>query len=177
MAERSTDHPLGLLFKNENKTADLVDVLQYIQKEYVPMGPGGISTVLVGGDRLTEGNSRNIHWAFADGATKEDRLEAWSSCLKTGTLFAIYCKCSNAKQGPGPAYSAYKDVMKKDTTALFLAAAMEHFGLNDVTDNPSDFIPENVKTGTPGGEKRMATPKSCRCGRHIRHAKSLNGHM
>ncbi|KAK7919081.1 hypothetical protein WMY93_010365 [Mugilogobius chulae] len=27
------------------------------------------------GDRLTEGNSRNIQWAFADGDTKEDRLE------------------------------------------------------------------------------------------------------
>ncbi|KAK7880512.1 hypothetical protein WMY93_032854, partial [Mugilogobius chulae] len=179
MAERSTDHPLGLLFKNENKTADLVDVLQYIQKEYVPMGPGGISTVLVGGDRLTEGNSRNIQWAFADGATKEDRLEGmvfmfedWhtirnllqihykiffkkTSAKDHGTLFANMntLRCSNAKQGPGPAYSAYKDVMKKDTTALFLAAAMEHFGLNDVTDNPSDFISENVKTGTPE-EKR-----------------------
>ncbi|KAK7938625.1 hypothetical protein WMY93_001951 [Mugilogobius chulae] len=146
---------------------------------YVPMGPGGISTVLVGGDRLTEGNSRNIQWAFADGATKEDRLEGmvfmfedWhairnllqihykiffkkTSAKDHGTLFANMntLRCSNAKQGPGPAYSAYKDVMKKDTTALFLAAAMEHFGLNDVTDNPSDFIPENVKTGTPE-EKR-----------------------
>lgn len=42
---------------------------------YVPKGPDGVSNVLVGGDRLTEGNCRNIQWAFADGATKEDRLE------------------------------------------------------------------------------------------------------
>ncbi|KAK7938917.1 hypothetical protein WMY93_002243 [Mugilogobius chulae] len=67
--------PLGLLFKNENQTADLVDVLQELQKKYVPRGPEGVSTVLVGGDRLTEGNCRNIQWAFADGATKEERLE------------------------------------------------------------------------------------------------------
>ncbi|CAB1421113.1 unnamed protein product [Pleuronectes platessa] len=75
MAKCSTDYPLGLLFKDENKTSDLVDTLRHLQKEYVPKGPDGVSTVLVGGDRLTEGNCRNIQWAFSDGATKEDRLE------------------------------------------------------------------------------------------------------
>ncbi|XP_076140321.1 uncharacterized protein LOC143123086 isoform X1 [Alosa pseudoharengus] len=75
MAKCSTDYPLGLLFKDENKTSDLVDTLRHLQKEYVPKGPDGLSNVLVGGDRLTEGNCRNIQWAFSDGATKEDRLE------------------------------------------------------------------------------------------------------
>lgn len=27
------------------------------------------------GDRLTEANCQNLQWAFADGVTKEDRLE------------------------------------------------------------------------------------------------------
>lgn len=31
--------------------------------------------MLVGGDRLTEGNSLNVQCAFADGETDEDRLE------------------------------------------------------------------------------------------------------
>lgn len=31
--------------------------------------------MLVGGDRLTEGNSRNVQCAFADGETDEQRLE------------------------------------------------------------------------------------------------------
>ncbi|XP_046880473.1 uncharacterized protein LOC124470549 isoform X2 [Hypomesus transpacificus] len=75
MTKCSTDYTLGLLFKNENKTADLVDTLRHLQKEYVPKGPDGLSSVLVGGDRLTEGNCRNIQWALSDGATKEDRLE------------------------------------------------------------------------------------------------------
>ena len=34
-----------------------------------------MDTVLVGGDRLTEGASRNIQWAFAEGESAEDRLE------------------------------------------------------------------------------------------------------
>lgn len=58
-------------------------------------------------------------------------------------------KCSNAKQGPSASYNAYKDFMKKDTTALFIAAAMEHFGLQHMNDIPSDFIPEEIQRGTP----------------------------
>ncbi|XP_072315713.1 uncharacterized protein [Eucyclogobius newberryi] len=75
MSHRSTDYPLGLLFKYENKTGEPVDVLQHLQKEYVPKGPTGVSSVLVGGDRLTEANCKNIQSAFADGATEEDLLE------------------------------------------------------------------------------------------------------
>ncbi|CAB1432142.1 unnamed protein product [Pleuronectes platessa] len=175
MAKCSTDYPLGLLFKDENKTSDLVDTLRHLQKEYVPKGPDGVSTVLVGGDRLTEGNCRNIQWAFSDGATKEDRLEGlifkfedWhairnlfeiyhrifydgASSKDHGTLLANMTKlrCSNAKQGPHAAYNAYKEFVHKDTTALFLAAAMEHFGLEDVTENPDGFVPVDVNYGLP----------------------------
>ncbi|XP_063076038.1 uncharacterized protein LOC134466070 [Engraulis encrasicolus] len=67
MAEPSTHYLLGLLFKDENKSTELVEVLQHIQKEYVPVGPDGPQTILVGGDRLTEGNCRNLQWAFAEG--------------------------------------------------------------------------------------------------------------
>ena len=42
-------------------------------------------------------------------------------------------RCSNAKKGPHAAYNAYKQFVQIDTTALFLAAAMEHFHLDDVT--------------------------------------------
>ena len=34
-----------------------------------------METIFVGGDRLTEGASRNVQMAFADGLTPEDRLE------------------------------------------------------------------------------------------------------
>lgn len=42
---------------------------------YVPNCPDGVSTVLVGGDRLTEANCRNIQWSFAEGADEKERME------------------------------------------------------------------------------------------------------
>ncbi|KAK7929512.1 hypothetical protein WMY93_005907 [Mugilogobius chulae] len=100
-----TQYPLGLIFKNENKTSELIDALEYLQNEYVPKGPDGMSTVVVGGDRLTEGNSRNIQWAFADGVTKEKRLEGmvfrfedWHAIRNLMEIhFKIFFKTSSAK--------------------------------------------------------------------------------
>ena len=42
---------------------------------YVPKGPEGLTNLSVGGDRLTEANSRNIQCAFADANTKGGRME------------------------------------------------------------------------------------------------------
>lgn len=42
---------------------------------YVPKGPKGLCSILVGGDRLTEANSRNIQWTFGQGDTTEENLE------------------------------------------------------------------------------------------------------
>lgn len=53
------------------KLVNLLDV----SCRYVPKDPHGLESVLVGGDRLTEGNSRNIQWAFAEGESREHRLE------------------------------------------------------------------------------------------------------
>ncbi|KAM4590945.1 uncharacterized protein PAE49_013275 [Odontesthes bonariensis] len=75
MAKPSTHYPLGLLFKNENQTSDLMDVLRHLQNEYAPRTPDGLEKVLVGGDRLTEANSRNIQLNVAEGETVEERLE------------------------------------------------------------------------------------------------------
>ena len=47
----------------------------------------------------------------------------------------MFYRCSNAKSGPHADYNAYKDFVIKDTTALFLAAAMEHLGLQNATGN------------------------------------------
>lgn len=42
---------------------------------YVPKFPDGIQKILVGGDRLTEGNCRNVQLAFSEGETEDERLE------------------------------------------------------------------------------------------------------
>ena len=54
-----------------------------------------------------------------------------------GTLCANInrIKCSNAKAGPRKNYNAYKELVKKDTAALILAATMEHLGLKNVDGN------------------------------------------
>ncbi|XP_031174475.1 uncharacterized protein LOC116063697 [Sander lucioperca] len=92
---------------------------------------------------------------FGDGETHSCHHEF--SRAFPGELFQYICQlgmlwgiwCSNAKQGPHTAYNAYKEFVIKDTTALFLAAAMEHFGLQDLTEHPESFIPENIVDESP----------------------------
>ncbi|KAK7918609.1 hypothetical protein WMY93_009893 [Mugilogobius chulae] len=95
--------------------------------------PHGLSSILVGGDRLTEGNSRNIQWAFADGDTKEDRLEGLT--FKFEDWHAIR--------------NLFEEFVKKDTYALFLTATLQHFGMKDLADTPEGFIPDSVLNGSP----------------------------
>ncbi|XP_063076085.1 uncharacterized protein LOC134466120 [Engraulis encrasicolus] len=186
MAQHSTDYPLGLLFKDENKSADLAEVLHHFQNTYVPKRPDGISTILVGGDRLSEANSRNLQWAYANGLNTEERLdgmefmfEDWhairmlfqihykvffseKSAKDHGTLCANMTKlrCSNAKQGPKAAYNAYKHFVITDTTALLLTAAMEHFGLKDIEEIPESFVPEDIASGSTDTRRTWLHAKS-----------------
>lgn len=63
-------------------------------------------------------------------------------------------KCSNAKAGPHKAYNPYKEVVKKDTAALLLAATMEQLGLKNAHDVPDGLIPEEVLQGTEEEKRR-----------------------
>ncbi|CAL9685008.1 unnamed protein product [Knipowitschia caucasica] len=69
-------------------------------------------------------------------------------------------RCSNAKQGPTAAYDAYKKILRKDTTALFLAAALEHFGLKDLSDTPDNFIPAYIESGSPADQRTWLHDKT-----------------
>ncbi|KAK7878399.1 hypothetical protein WMY93_031029 [Mugilogobius chulae] len=84
-----------------------------------------------------------------------------NSAKDHGTVYANMnvLRCSNAK-GPKASYDAYKNFMRADTTALFLAAAMEHFGLQDVTDTPEDFIPEDICSGSEREKRHWLHQKS-----------------
>ena len=53
----------------------LRNIVNYVLCRYVPMGPDGLESVFVGGDRLTEGNSRNVQWTYSEAERKEDTLE------------------------------------------------------------------------------------------------------
>ncbi|XP_078659351.1 uncharacterized protein LOC144904352 [Branchiostoma floridae x Branchiostoma belcheri] len=163
MAEKSVEVPLGLLFKDENDTSDLVDILLHMQKEYVPRREGNLCPIFAGGDRLSEGNSRNIQWAFQDGDTPEDRLEGlilkyedWhairnlcyvhrrifyleQSAKEHGTMASNMnvLKCTNAKKGPDKDYNSYKEFVDKETDWLILAVTMDHFGMESLDDTPT----------------------------------------
>ncbi|XP_035657522.1 uncharacterized protein LOC118403134 [Branchiostoma floridae] len=162
MAEKSTEVPLGLLFKDECKTGDLVDILLHFQNEYVPRQGENMVPIFVGGDRLSEGNSRNIQWAFAEGDTREDRLqgiflkyEDWHAIRnKHGIHKSIFfseksarehgsmcsnmnvLRASNAKKGPHQDYNSYKEFVDKDLDALILTVAMDYFGMDTMEDLP-----------------------------------------
>ncbi|KAI8484802.1 hypothetical protein Bbelb_373990 [Branchiostoma belcheri] len=165
MSQPSTEFLLGLLFKNESITSDLVDILQHMQQEYVPRTAAGLQPIFIGGDRLTEGNSRCVQWAFAEGEIPEDRLEGllckfedWhairnlfeihykvfysdKSARDHGTLLANMnkIKCSNAKKGPHGAFNAYKQMVTKETSSMFITCALPVFGMNNVEDTPKDL--------------------------------------
>lgn len=41
----------------------------------MPKDPDGAQHLLIGGDRLTEANCRNVQWGFSDADTEEERME------------------------------------------------------------------------------------------------------
>ncbi|XP_078607892.1 uncharacterized protein LOC144879904 [Branchiostoma floridae x Branchiostoma japonicum] len=181
MSQPSTEFPLGLLFKNETQSGDLVDILQHMQKEYVPRTPDGeLLPIFVGGDRLSEGCSRNMQWSFGEGECREDRLGGlifffldWhairnlhgihqkvflkeASSRDHGTFYANLNKIqnSNAKKGPHAACNAYKEAVHKDTAATFIAASLEHFGMDSPEDVPENLVPSHVREGTQEEKRR-----------------------
>ena len=72
--------PLGCLPKNESLNEDMVDILEHLHSNYVPMSQvNGVKTpadfVCFGGDQLTEERSRNIQNAQADGRSVDEKLD------------------------------------------------------------------------------------------------------
>ena len=66
--------------KNESLNEDMVDILQHLHSNYVPMSEvNGAKTsadfVCFGGDQLTEERSRNILKARADGRSVDEKLD------------------------------------------------------------------------------------------------------
>ena len=75
---------LGLLYKNENKNEEMIDILQELHDKYVPIHSYKkddveikeiLEKVYFGGDQLTEERSRNAAIARSDGDDPYERLE------------------------------------------------------------------------------------------------------
>lgn len=65
---------------------------------YVPKGPDGLSTILVGGDRLSEASSRNLQWAYADGINIEERLDGMEFMFEDWHAIRVLFGVSNLSQ-------------------------------------------------------------------------------
>ncbi|XP_078661588.1 LOW QUALITY PROTEIN: uncharacterized protein LOC144905714 [Branchiostoma floridae x Branchiostoma belcheri] len=140
-------------------------------KMYVPRHNGDKLPIFAGGDRLTEGNSRNVQWAFAEGDTREDRLEGlimkfedwhaiqtlykthWKifyddkSAREHGSMASNMNKlrASNAKKGPHHDFNAYREFVDKETDSIVLDGTMDHFGMETMEDLPKkNWFPGNV---------------------------------
>lgn len=91
---------------SEGKCIDKACKSTYGSCRYGPKGPDGLESILVGGDLLTEGNSRNLQWTFAEGESVEDRLEGlvfkfehWHAIRNLFEVSEVKCLTSNFNQG------------------------------------------------------------------------------
>ena len=67
--------PLGVLKKNENKTEDMIDILDHIQHRYVPFVGGHTKFIFLGGDQLTREHAVHAQDAKAQSNGTRKRLK------------------------------------------------------------------------------------------------------
>ncbi|XP_066916003.1 uncharacterized protein [Clytia hemisphaerica] len=119
MAKQSEMVPLGHLFKAENITGEMVEILKELTNEYVPKTKlenetlKVIRSIVFGGDQLTEERASNAQKGFLDGSTKYERLqgllrtfEGWHTKRMLYILkFKQFGKESSPKETMTPAWS------------------------------------------------------------------------
>ncbi|XP_035661399.1 uncharacterized protein LOC118405771 [Branchiostoma floridae] len=83
MSQPTEETWLGLQFKNENKSGDMVQILRNYQENYIPVKEDEdgcitelLQPVLLGGDWLTEERVHGVQAAFQDGNTPLERFES-----------------------------------------------------------------------------------------------------
>ncbi|CAG2237709.1 unnamed protein product [Mytilus edulis] len=72
--------PLGILEKDENKTEEMIEIIEHLQ-QYTPKAHDKMMPLLMGGDGLSVERGEGAQRARADGISQEDRLEGfiWKS--------------------------------------------------------------------------------------------------
>ena len=76
--------PIGVLFKNENLTEDMIDILRHFQT-YLPtltiQGEKKFASQICTGDQLSVERAVNAIHSVSNGHTGEDRLEGFTKQL------------------------------------------------------------------------------------------------
>ncbi|XP_062568267.1 uncharacterized protein LOC134230452 [Saccostrea cucullata] len=81
---KTKQYPLGLYDCDEKKTVDVIQLLQTLQKKYVPMKEDGtfVEPIFFGGDRLTDERIQGAQAAMKNGNTEASRLEGFISKIE-----------------------------------------------------------------------------------------------
>ena len=93
--------PLGVLKKNENTTADMIEIMEHVQK-YTPVVGKKIKPIFFGGDQVTRERATGAQDAKAQSADKRKRLkgvipkvEDWHALM---CFYQVRCYNHNAWQ-------------------------------------------------------------------------------
>ncbi|CAG2224865.1 unnamed protein product [Mytilus edulis] len=80
ISRRKRAIPLGILEKDENKTEEMIEIIEHLQ-QYTPKAHDKMMPLLMGGDGLSVERGEGAQRARADGISQEDRLEGfiWKS--------------------------------------------------------------------------------------------------
>ncbi|XP_011679955.2 uncharacterized protein LOC105445739 [Strongylocentrotus purpuratus] len=164
MKKKSEVVNLGVLTSNENTHEGMVEILDHMNK-YVPVETDGTTPVKIisGGDLLTceretntildrqDSPSPMARWdglvpVIDDFHTMANFLSAiWtllystSSARDTGTMYAArnFLRAHNVSNDPMKDINASVEFLDKYTEALIVCAALEHFGMEAVTSEPT----------------------------------------
>ena len=171
MSKKSEFVPLGLLDKNENLVAEMMDILKYVRNNYVPYKDGQpVFNVQFTGDQLTAERSRSALASLADSSSSFDRVEGLvthaedfhcsmnfvdlifkryfqegAGCNDPGTLKHLKALLGrkNVSSNPMHNYTPCSTFVEDVLTSYVVAYAIKFFNLRDnATKNVLDEVPE-----------------------------------
>ncbi|XP_076073057.1 uncharacterized protein LOC143044781 [Mytilus galloprovincialis] len=158
--KKSVIVPLGIMEKDENKTEEMIEVIEHLQ-QYVPRdGQRKMMPLLLGGDALSVERGDAAQKARADGVNQEDRLEGFiwksedwhghvitlqeiynlhfkgTSSAEKGTLFQLRNKFDHrgVKSVVKDAVNDCRDFVRFVTKGYIILAALQILNLTSVDD-------------------------------------------
>ncbi|CAC5390067.1 unnamed protein product [Mytilus coruscus] len=165
--------PLGILEKDENKTEEMIEIIEHLQ-QYTPKAHDKMMPLLMGGDGLSVERWEGAQRARADGISQEDRLEGFiwksedwhahvislqdtfnqlfkgTSSSEKGKLFQLrnLFEHRGVKSEVKDAVNSCRDFLRFVTQGYVILAALNVLNMNSVND-----IEESLSTKTKGEKK------------------------
>ncbi|CAG2202794.1 unnamed protein product [Mytilus edulis] len=165
--------PLGILEKDENKTEEMIEIIEHLH-QYTPKAHDKMMPLLMGGDGLSVERGEGAQKARADGISQEDRLEGFiwksedwhahvislqdtfnqlfkgTSSPEKGTLFQLrnLFEHRGVKSEVKDVVNSCRDFLRFVTQGYVILAALNVLNMHSVND-----IEESLSTKTKGEKK------------------------